>query len=799
MTAVPDDQDMLAAALAAYDAGLCVVRAATDGTKKPVGYWQRWQQQRPTRDQVIAWFSSGHAGMGTICGEVSGGLEMFELEGRVGAAGRDEFARRMKAAGHEFLWRKLLDGLVVISPSDGRHFVYRVDGPVDGNTKLARNAASETLIETRGEGGFVVLPPSHGTVHPSGRSWQRSRGTFESIATLTAAEREALFAVARSFDEAPAPKPVQPVATSHRAQVQQWQRGSVGDSWYDAVVDHLEHTWTMRALLEHYGWTHVYDDRHGRQLLRRPGKDEGVSGSVNGNGRFHPFSSSTPFPSAAADKGSPTYDLLDVIATYEHQGDRDAAAREIADRTGILAAWARARDEALMESLGVRQVSGDTVEVVPPNVDPATGEIVTSNRLDDAFFAQRPVLQHIHQAARSRLVAPAALLGCVLARIAAWTPPSVCLPPLIGGVVPLSIYIGLHGNSGAGKSAPTATAGDLLPGPPAGRLGPLALGSGEGLVEAFFELVEDGKRKVKQRTKFGVLFSLDEGQALAELGSRRGSTILPVLRTAWSGGDPGQANASIETRRSLRPASYAVGLVSLWQDKAAALLLADSDGGTPQRFVWLPTTDPDVTLANRPVWPGPIDWTPPPAIKIGDIIQHTPMTVSTAIADEIEAMRVEVLAGRLIEPPLDAHRRLNKLKVAGCLAVLDGRRNIDDDDWRIAETIISVSDGIRTWVLAEARRTVAEATHVEASKAVYREALSEKSSAERALARAAKVVWRVVDKAGKDPVGRRQITLAIASRDRQIVSVDEVIAEAERLGWVTKQGDGWVLGEARPT
>jgi hypothetical protein len=799
MTAVPDDQDMLAASLDAYDAGLCVVRAATDGTKKPVGYWQRWQQQRPTREQVIAWFSAGHAGMGAICGAVSGGLEMFELEGRVGPDGREEFARRMKQAGHEFLWRKLLDGLVVTSPSDGRHFVYRVDGPVDGNTKLARNADSETLIETRGEGGFVVLPPSHGTVHPSGKPWRRSRGAFGSIVTLTVDEREALFAVARSFDEAPAPKPVQPVAASERAQMRPWQRGTVGDSWYDAVVDHLEQTWTMRSLLEHYGWTHVYDDRHGRQLLRRPGKDEGVSGSVNGNGRFHPFSSSTPFPSASADKGSPTYDLLDVIATYEHQGDRDAAAREIAEHTGILTAWARARDEALMESLGVRPTSTGDIEAVPPGIDPATGEIVTSNRLDDAFFAQRPVLQHIHQAARSRLVAPAALLGCVLARIAAWTPPSVCLPPLIGGVVPLSIYIGLHGNSGAGKSAPTSTAGDLLPGPPPGRLGPLALGSGEGLVEAFFEMVEDGKRKVKQRTKFGVLFSLDEGQALAELGSRRGSTILPVLRTAWSGGDPGQANASIETRRSLRPASYAVGLVSLWQDKAAALLLADADGGTPQRFVWLPTTDPDVTLDNRPAWPGPIAWTPPPAIKIGDILQHTPMTVSPAIEAEIEAKRVEVLAGRLIEPPLDAHRRLNKLKVAGCLALLDGRRNIDDDDWRIAETIITVSDTIRAWVLAEARRSVAEATHVEASRAVYREALSEKSSTERALARAAKQVWRVAEKAAGAPIGRRDISRSIASRDRQIVSVDDAINEAERLRWVVQRPDGWVVGEARPT
>ena len=807
MSAMPDDQDMLAAALAAYDAGLCVVRAATDGTKKPVGTWQKWQTQRPSRQQVVEWFSSSHAGMGAICGGVSGGLEMFELEGRlVAAGGRDEFGRRMKDAGHEFLWRKLLEGLVVVSPSDGRHLLYRVDGPVDGNTKLARNANSETLIETRGEGGFVVLPPSHGTVHPSGKPWRTSRGAFDSIVTLTVDERAALFAVARSFDEAPAPKPVQPVTSSQRARLKQWRPDCViGDSWFDAVVAHLESTWTMQALLEHYGWTHVYDDRHGRQLLRRPGKDEGVSGSVNGNGRFHPFSSSTPFPSARADKGAPTYDLLDVIAVYEHQGDRQAAARRIAEQTGILSAWGTERDAALMRSLGVQPAdSGDVKVVAPRNVDPTTGEITRPDHLDDAFFDRSPTLRHIHQAARSRLVAPAAVLGCVLARVAAWTPPSTCLPPIIGSYAPLSIYVGLHGRSGAGKSAPSVVADELLPEPPPGCVGPVSLGSGEGLVEAFHEMVDevDGgghKRKVKRQTRRGVLFSLDEGQALAEMANRRGSTILPVLRTAWSGGDPGQANASIETRRHLKPGSYHVGLVSLWQAKAAALLLDDADGGTPQRFVWLPTTDPWVDVRNRPEWPGPIDWQPPALIEVGGRTGRSALSVAPEIADEVIEFRGIDLRGESTESALDAHRRLNKLKLAACFVVLEGRRTITVDDWDIAEAVLSVSDVVRDGVLAQARKFAAEAVAADAAKAVVKEAIVEQSATDRALLRAARQVWRTVDKAGGTPVSKRDIHHNISSRDRQLVSVDDAIAEAERLRWVAQHGEGWVVGAARPT
>ena len=805
--------DMLTAALDAYDNGICVVRARTDGSKRPVGEWKQYQAQRPSREQVVAWFSDGHAGMGAICGAVSGDLEMFELEGRfVDEIGTGDFVERMKAAGHELLMKRLLAGIVVESPSGGRHLLYRCsDAPIDGNTKLASRPATDAelaakpgdtvkvLIETRGEGGFVVLPPSHGTVHPSGKAWQRRLGTFASIATITAEEREAMFAVARSYDQTPQPSPPTPVAAAQRVAQPRYTGSSVGPSWYDAVVDHVATVWTMQALLEKYGWDKLYEDAHGRTLMHRPGKDdaEAVGGSINTAGRFHPFSSSTPFPNASANKQSPTYDHLDVIAWYEYAGDRDHAARTIAEATGIMKAWQRERDDELAASIGYTPPAGPQ-----PNVDPETGETRPSVPTID-IWDERPILAHIRDAARNRMVSPWAVLGCVLARVAAFTPPSTCLPALIGGTSPLSLYIALYGSSGAGKSAPTQCAADLLPDIPAGCIGPIGLGSGEGLIEAYMELVEEtdggGKtKKVKRQIKRGALFTLDEGQALTEMGSRKGSTILPVLRTAWSGGDPGQANATVETRRTLRPNTYAVGLVSLWQDKAASILLADVDGGTPQRFVWLPTTDPEASR-DRPRWPGTIAWEPPPAIAIGGVMQPYPLDVDPVIEDEILDARVMALHGTLAEDPLDAHRRLNKLKVAGVLCVLDGRTGITVDDWWLAERILGLSDDVRGWITAEAARRNADTLAAEASRAVYREAVVEKSAAERALKRAAKAAWRVVAKGAGEPVGRRLITQGVASRDRQHVTVDDAIAEAERLEWIVSVADsGWIEGEAKP-
>lgn len=448
----------------------------------------------------------------------------------------------------------------------------------------------------------------------------------------------------------------------------------------------------------------------------------------------------------------------------------------------------------------IRQRSTTSTQAPPCNVDPDTGEIIEG--FPETFWDLRPALDHIRIAARARLVAPAAVLGCVLARIAAFTPPSSCLPPIIGGWQPLSLYIGLRGSSGAGKTSPMATAAQLIPDVPPGCIGPLALGSGEGLIETYFEMIDNDDRekgdpkRVKRKTRHGALFTLDEGQALAELATRRGSTILPILRSAWSGSDTGQANASIETRRTLVAGSYAVGLISLWQDRPAMMLLDDAEGGTPQRFVWLPTDDPHAS-AQRPQWPGPLDWQPPAVIGHNGQLGRHELDVDPDIEAEIVDAHVNRMRQADGGADLGAHRNLSKLKVAGCLAVLDGRHNINLDDWTIAETIMAVSDRTRAAVLAAAgiAAHVAEQNTIERS--IRRETALEQSAEQRALQSAARSVARRVHR-GEGIVGRRDLNHAIAGKHRQLVTIEEALAVAEQHGWIVSADDGWLPGESRP-
>jgi hypothetical protein len=48
---------------------------------------------------------------------------------------------------------------------------------------------------------------SNGKVHPSGGSWRRKDGGPKTIATITVAQRDALYELASSFDEMPELKP----------------------------------------------------------------------------------------------------------------------------------------------------------------------------------------------------------------------------------------------------------------------------------------------------------------------------------------------------------------------------------------------------------------------------------------------------------------------------------------------------------------------------------------------------------------------------------------------------------------
>lgn len=785
---------VLAAALEAHAAGLCVIPARTDGTKAPRGTWERWQSEQPTIDQLHHWFSNGHPGMGLVCGDISGNLEMLELEGVAVAGGVGlEVTKRAREAGIGHLVERLRAGYFEKTPSSGVHWLYRVAGDaVPGNTKIARRNATDaeladnpddkikTLIETRGEGGFTIVAPSHGTTHPTGKPWVIGGGSFATIPTLTADERDQLHAICRTFDTYTADKiTAPPIAPSARMTPRPFA-GHIGDSWFDAVTEHLAATEAWDAILNRYGWVFVRVDRHGSDLWRRPGKEDGVSAWVK-NDRLNVFSSSTPLDST----DRTTLDRLDVVAAYEHRSDRQEAARAIADAVGIMDAYKRHKDTT----------------APPTTIDVDTGEITESSwlNLPDEFWNARPSLQHVRQAAHSRMTCADSVLIVVLARIATLLPPTITLPPIVGSKASLNFFGAIVSRSGGGKSSSVDVATELVPITHKDIVDGVPPGSGEGLVELYLEMVDDvdpssGKKvKVKRQTKRAAFVFVDEGQSLISMGERSGSTVMQTLRSAWSGQLLGQQNASQETNRKLRAHAYRMGLIMGFQLQYAATIIADGEGGTPQRFIFVNATDPSIP-EDGTEWPGTLDIVLLPVVHGGQSI-----TFADEIAEGIRKRRHLQATGQIEGDPLDGHADLARMKLAALLAVLDdGRLDVTNDDWELAGQMMKTSRAVRGWAIEVARAKAASEAQARTAGVVERELTVADSIEHRALIGGARSIGRRAHKVDK-PLAKRDIQAAVASKHRQLVSVDDMIALAEESGWITPVADGWIAGKSRPT
>lgn len=367
---------MLDVALDALAHDLAVVPPAQDGTKRPDGRWKTYQERLPTEDEVRSWYTAGErTGIGLITGHVSGNLEMLEFEGRAMEENiGDLFADRAAVAGLTELVDRINTGYCETTPTGGLHLLYRVEGAVAGNTKLARRPATaaelaqdpldkvRVLIETRGEGGYVVIAPSHGTVHATGNEWVLLNGGFDTIATITADERDQLHAVARTLDTLPVapPAPASPVARMSAPLQQLGDDERPGDA-YNNATDAAHQT---LQLLERHGWTAVHHqahDGHDDIHLRRPGKQIGTSAVLHMDaGTLVVFSTSTPFNTEEA------YSPFAVRATLEHGGDYQAAARHLRP--------AGQHDDLSWARLG--RIDASSSEAT---IDPETGEIIEAD------------------------------------------------------------------------------------------------------------------------------------------------------------------------------------------------------------------------------------------------------------------------------------------------------------------------------------------------------------------------------------------------------------------------------------
>lgn len=301
-------QDVRRVALAAYNNGLCPVPPRPDGSKAPIGNWGRYQRVRPTCRLIEAWYG-GHTGVGLVCGGISGNLECLEFDE---PAAYHSYKGLAKAAGLGDLDERIEAGYLEQSPSGGIHWLYQCN-EIAGNSKLARqprcNNTVKVLIETRGEGGYIIIAPSYGNVHPSGKPYVLLEGSVDSIATITPDERQALWELARTFDLMP------------KLRAEEGLRLDT-TNLENRPGDHFSNQACWEDVLLPHGWVKVFQ-RGEVSYWRRPGKEVGISATTNwqGSDLLYVFSTSTVFE---AERG---YSKFSAHALLEHGGDFKTAAK----------------------------------------------------------------------------------------------------------------------------------------------------------------------------------------------------------------------------------------------------------------------------------------------------------------------------------------------------------------------------------------------------------------------------------------------------------------------------------------
>lgn len=144
------------AAFKYLEAGCSII--PVNGKRPALPAWDEFKHFRPSGPRVGYWLRSGRmSGIGLVCGVVSGGLVVIDVDSQEACA---EF---------ESKFPRILDTLTVISGSGrGKHYYYKCH--------IMPSNAWRNGVELRSDGAYVVAPPS---IHPVSHEPYRLANTYD--------------------------------------------------------------------------------------------------------------------------------------------------------------------------------------------------------------------------------------------------------------------------------------------------------------------------------------------------------------------------------------------------------------------------------------------------------------------------------------------------------------------------------------------------------------------------------------------------------------------------------------------
>jgi hypothetical protein len=275
---------------------------AVDEHKRPFTSWKQYQSEFITHDALIQQYADTRAaGIAIICGKISGNLEVIDIDCKY------DLTKTLYEDIIEAIPTPLLKKILIIKTKNGGYHLYYRCKTIGSNRKLATRPATPeeaeagdkflVLIETRGEGGYVVAPPTDGYARIGSRS---------TIEIITEKEREMLFSIMEHFNQVkqePHHKiEFKPPADHDPSKLTPWAD-------YDArgVSDIIER-------LVAAGWRIVRKNEEKVVFLRPGNTDSKSSGDFNLRlGWFSVFTTSSEFEPNRAYRPSAVFSILEKI------------------------------------------------------------------------------------------------------------------------------------------------------------------------------------------------------------------------------------------------------------------------------------------------------------------------------------------------------------------------------------------------------------------------------------------------------------------------------------------------------
>jgi hypothetical protein len=281
----------------------------TEYTGKPKGTWAPYQKRRPTADEVARWVGAGVQSLACVFGAVSGNAELIDFDTHGDQNWYNEWA---DMAGDPV--KRL--GLAFQKTGKGYQVAYRC-ATIECNQKLALLSHTETMIETRGEGGYALLPPS---LHPSGRRYELLSGRFSQLPMIHTDIRSHLLDCARQLNR---------VQLSERTQNAP-ESATFNDSGANEVAAAYNAKHSIEAALQRYNYT-----QHGNRWSR-PGKADSLGVVVFDDGKAYAYSSNDRLAADRCGAGDKRpFTAFDLLAYYEHNENYAAATRAAAIELGM--------------------------------------------------------------------------------------------------------------------------------------------------------------------------------------------------------------------------------------------------------------------------------------------------------------------------------------------------------------------------------------------------------------------------------------------------------------------------------